>query len=107
VTRFLTSGFLNQTIPSRPLILVLKYVCMSLKIGQEIPVNEYVLSALCGIALGHGPSLCRIAQDYGLALCRIALDFFLQNLFEDEYVWSRAMRHSGKPWSSVMSHSAL
>jgi hypothetical protein len=40
------------------------------------------------------PALCRIEQDYGQALFRTALDFFLQNLYEDEYVRSSALRQS-------------
>jgi hypothetical protein len=40
-----------------------------------------------------GPALCGTALDHGPALCHIVQDFFVQNLYDDEYVWSLAMPH--------------
>jgi hypothetical protein len=80
VTRFSTSVFFHQTIPSRSLIYALKYFLISLRICQ---VNEYLLFR----NTRHSAVLWSSTMPHSAGL-------FSQNMYEDECVCSCAMSHS-------------
>jgi hypothetical protein len=98
--RFFTSGIFHQTIPSRFLIQALKYFRILLRNRREI--KEY----LCSRDMRHsGGPWHRSMGPWSSAMPHSA-NFFVQNLYEDDYVWSHAMLHSTEPWPSAIPHSA-
>jgi hypothetical protein len=67
--------FFHQTIPSRPLIHILKYFRILLRIRLDI--NEYVLSRAMP---SYDPALCGIALDQLIKLWSHAVRFKKNNL---------------------------